>query len=149
MSNILQNTYGRRMPIGAAGMAATEHGWDADTRQAEGTIVFGRACSKGDEDDGVVQGGSLFVGVSIRDITLDHDTADQYEEGDNVAIMTRGDIWVVVSGAVEAQTRASYNTSTGLIGASGTAIAGSYFKTSADDGELAILRLNDGSDVTT
>jgi hypothetical protein len=138
------------MSAGAPGAAATMHGWDADTKQAEGTIVFGRAVSKAVADDGVVQAGTLFVGISMRDITLIHDTADQYESGDNVAVMTRGDIWVRAKEAVHAQTAVKYDTSTGELGkAAGTAITGAVWVTSAGVGEMAICRLSDGQDVTT
>ena len=150
MSTVVQSTYSRYMSAGAAGAPATMHGWDADTKQAEGNIPFGYAVSKGDADDGVVAGGTLFVGVSVRDITLVHDTADRYEEGDNVGVLTRGDIWVLVEEAVDTQTAAKYDTSTGQLGkAAGTAITGAYWVKGAGAGELAILRLSDGADVTT
>jgi hypothetical protein len=148
--NTVQSTYGTTMPIGSAGAAATTHGWDADTKQAEGNIGFGLAVSKGEADDGVLLGGSLFVGVSMKDITISHDTADRYEAGDNVAVMTRGDIWVVVEDAVVAQTAITYNTTTGALGSSGgTAISGAIWKTSADAGGFAIARLSGANDVTT
>jgi hypothetical protein len=132
----LQTTYNRYM--------------SADTKQAEGNIGFGVVVSKGSADDGVLAAGTLFVGVSIRDVTLDHATADRYEDGDNVAVMTRGDIWVAVEDAVVAQTAVKYNTSTGALGSDGgTTISGAVWKTSADAGGFAICRLGGAEDVTT
>lgn len=148
--NIVQSSYNRYMTAGAPGAAATTHGWDADTKQAEGTIPFGLAVSKGVADDGAVKASTLFIGVSMRDVTIVHDTPDQYEEGDNMAVMTRGDIWVRAKEAVVAQTAVKYDTSTGELGkAAGTAITGAVWKTSADAGAMAICRLNGGEDVTT
>lgn len=151
MTTTVQSTYGRRMPIGVAGtFAEMSASNNVDTKQAEGTIGFGIAVSKGEADDGVVAAGTLYVGVSVRDITIIHDTADRYEEGDNVAVATRGDMWVVAEDAVEAQTAVTYNTSTGALGSSGgTVIAGAYWLTSADAGDLAKVRLVDGRDITT
>jgi hypothetical protein len=137
------------MSAGAAGAAATMHGWDADTREAEETIGFGLVVSNG-VDDGVILGGSNFAGVSMRDITISHDTADQYEDGDNMAVMTRGDIWVLVEDAVTAHTLVAYNTTTGALGSSGgTTIVDAIWMTSAGAGELAVCRLNGTLDVTT
>lgn len=150
MSNVVQSTYNRYAPDGANGAAASMHGWDADSKQAEATIGFGLAVSKGEADDGVVKGGALFVGVAMRDITLVHTTPDQYEDGDNMAVMTRGDIWITVEDAVVAQTAVTYNASTGQLGSSGgTAISGALWKTSADAGGLAICRLGGAEDLTT
>lgn len=153
MGNVVQSDYNRYAPDGAAGMAATMHGWDADTKQATETIGFGLAVSKGTGDTDIVKGGSLYVGVSMRNVTLDpatHTNPDQYVSGDNVPVMTRGDIWVEVEDAVVAQTAVTYNTTTGQLGSSGgTAISGAVWKTSADAGGLAIARLNGAEDVTT
>jgi hypothetical protein len=149
--NTVQSSYSRYMTAGAAGAAASMHGWDADTKQAAGNIPFGYAVSKNATQDGVVAGGTLFTGVAIRDITLVHTTPDRYESGDNVGVLTQGDIWVLVEEAVVAQTQAKYDTSTGQLGkAAGTAISGAYWMTSADAGALAVLRLATGAvDVTT
>jgi len=148
---VLQSTYGRRMPIGANGTAATTHGWDADTKQCQSaSIGFGLAVSRGTTDFGVTLGGANFQGISVRDITLVHTTADRYELKDNMAVATAGDWWITVSGAVVAGKGASYNTTTGAIGPTGgTAIAGAIWMTSASSGGLAILRLNNTLDITT
>lgn len=151
----LQTTYNRYQPKAQAGMPATMHGWDADTRNVPleaDPIPFGRVVSKGPgADDDVVLGGTLYAGVSIRDTTLVHDTADQYEEGDNISVLVRGDIWVLAEDAVVAKTAIVYNTTTGALGSSGgTAIPGSVWMTSADAGGLAIARLTAAmGDVTT
>lgn len=150
----LQSTYNRYHPKAQAGMPATMSGWIADTKNVaeDEEIGFGLVVSKGpDADDDVVLGGSLYVGVSIRDVTLVHDDADQYEEGDEIGVLIRGDIWVQVEDAVVAQTAVKYNTTTGQLGSDGgTTISGAVWKTSADAGGFAVCRLGgNGEDVTT
>lgn len=151
--NTVQSTYGRRMPHGTAGMAADMTGWDADSRICETAagIGFGLAVSQGVGDNGAVLGGNQFVGISVRDITLAHATADKYAQYDNMGVLFAGDVWVTVaSGDVEAGEIAKYDTTTGAISsASGTTIAGARFMTSAATGELAILRLTGAQDTTT
>lgn len=152
MSNIVQSAYNRYMSAGSPGVFATTSGWDADTRVCETSagIGFGLACSKGAADIGAVLGGTNFVGISVRDITLVHTTPDKYAQYDNMAVAIRGDIWVRVSGAVTAGQQAHYNTSTGALASSGgTAITGAKFVTSAADGALAILRLGTASEDLT
>lgn len=150
MSTTVQSTYSRYMPAGVAGTLDMSANNNVDTKQAEGNIAFGIAVSKGDADDGVVAAGSIYVGVSVRDITIVHDTADRYEAGDNCAVATRGDMWVTVEDAVQAQTAVKYNTTTGALGSSGgTTIVDAFWLTSAGAGELAKVRLLDTLDITT
>ena len=147
---VVQSSYGRRMPIGANGMAADMQGWDADTKQCESaSIGFGLAVSRGTKDNSVVLGGACFAGISVRDVTLVHTTADRYEQKDNMAVATAGDWWVIVAANVLAGRAVSYNTTTGQLGSAGTAIAGASWVTSASTGGLAIVRLNNTLDLTT
>jgi hypothetical protein len=58
-----------------------------------------------------------------------------------MAVLIEGDIWVTAKTAVVHGDAANYNTTTGEIGATGTAIPGSRWMTSADSGAIALLRL--------
>ncbi len=149
--NTVQSSYSRYASAGSPGAFANMSDWDADTYLAEGTIGFGLACSKGAEDNTVAVGGSLFIGISVRDITLLHSTPDQYEVGDNTAIATKGDIWVRALENVVARTAVKYKTSDGRIGyAAGTAIAGAVWMTTTLAGAMGIVRLTgDKGDLTT
>lgn len=151
MSTVVQSTYNRYMTAGSPGVWATTTGWDADTKQAEGNIAFGLAVSKGTADDGALLGGTNFIGISIRDITLVHTTPDRYETGDNMGVAIRGDIWVTVGGDVSAGQQAHYDSTTGVLSAAGgVAIAAAKFVTSVASGGLAVLRLGTASeDLTT
>lgn len=150
----VQTSYTRYHSAGAAGAPADGSTWDGDTWsliEDGDPIPFGYAVSKDPSGDDIcVLGGDLFVGISVRDVTLVHTTPDQYEETDEVGVMVRGDIWVLVEDAVEARQEVKYNTTTGQLGHDGgTVIAGAHFRTSAGAGELAIVRLTGGGDVTT
>ena len=156
--NPVQTTYQQYLTAAQNGMPATTSGWDVDTKIAEdpvGTagIGFGLAVSQGTlhGDRSACLGGlsgKSFVGVTMADPTLPNITAgftDKYQDGDNMAVMVRGDIWVVAHEAVSAGDPVYYNATTGLLGnaslTSGTAIDDARWMTSAAAGALAVLRL--------
>lgn len=154
--NTVQSAYSRyTAAAGAAGAFATMSGWDADSRILESASAgFGLAVSQGVEDNAAILGGPTFVGITIRDVTLVHDTPDRYEEGDTVGVAVRGDIWVVAAGAVEVGLQAYYNSSTGAVGGSGisnaVAIAGAKFLDTGAEGDLVRVRLSNAiGDLTT
>lgn len=151
----VQATYGERIPQAVAGQVANMTTFDADTRIVEtpAGIGFGVAVSQGTADKQVLLGGAsaaVFVGISMRDVTLDDPTnTDEYQEGENAAILTRGDIWVTTGGAVSAGDEVVFDGTTGVLssaapgaGVSPFAIAGARWMTSAGNGELAIVRLS-------
>lgn len=151
MTNVVQSTYGRYMSAGVVGAWATiSQGNEADTKQAEGTIAFGLACSKGSADDGALLGGTNFIGISMRDITLVHTTPDAYLVGDNMAVATKGEIWVTAGGNVSAGQQVHYNTTTGVMsGSGGTAIAGAKFLDTVLSGAKVRVRLGTASEDLT
>lgn len=156
VQNTIQSAYNQYGGvIGAAGVPSDMHGWDADSRILESAAAgFGLAVSQGEADDGAVLGGATFCGITVADKTLDHDTPDQYEEGDTMAVLNRGDIWVTAATAVVAGRQAYYNSVTGEIGASdvdnAVAIAGAKFLDTADADAVARVRLSNAvGDLTT
>jgi len=167
-SGAVQTTYNRYINVGIAGMPATETGWDISTRLFEDLVSppaglpFGVVVSQGTKhgDRSVCLGtlsGRSAVGISARDVTLakyqltNPIAVDRYADGDNAAIMVRGDIWVAVSGSVAPGGQVFFNASTGVIGASGTVLTGATFLTTAPlaagnimknpTGQLAVVRL--------
>jgi hypothetical protein len=148
----VQSTYTATIRAGLEGMVATEWG-NSGTRESrivEGTagIGFGRVVSKGTGTKGAVLGGALvdMVGVSIRDVTLIAQigqTVDLYQNRDNMGVLNEGDIWVVTKGAaVTAGNVVTYDSTDGRFApATGTAIPGSRWLTSAASGALACARL--------
>lgn len=149
---VLQTTYSERMPLGAAGLIASTHSYDADTKQCEteAGIGFGLAVSRGaDPVGGAVLGGEAFIGISVRDVTLDPSANDKYPQYRNMSVLQRGDIWCQVAGEVTAGEPATYNSTTGVlsdrpVSATDISVPGGRWQTSAPaGGGLAILRLGD------
>ena len=149
---VVQNTYASYMRAGVEGQLASEWGSGlvSDTRIVETAagIGFGRMVSKGTGVKGAVLGGALvdMLGVSIKDITLvaqAGQTVDKYQQKDNMAVLQEGDIWVTANSAVTAGLVGTYLAADGTFApaASGVAIPGSRWMTSAASGGVAILRL--------
>lgn len=145
---VVQSAYGENMAAGVAGMVADESNWDGDTLNCETAagIGFGLAVGQGTASKGGVLGGALaeFRGVSIRDVTLDNDTADEYAENQNMGVLYRGDIWVSPSVAVAVTDVVHYDATTGRFAISGGSgpIVGARWMTACDADGLAVLRLS-------
>lgn len=144
----VQSTYSENIAVALPGMAA-DADISADTRIVETAagIGFGVAVSQGTSDKECLIGGAsaaVFVGVTLRSITGDADSYDQY---DNASVITRGDVWVTVAGDVTAGGDVTFKDTTGALssaaaGANDFAIAGARWMTSASSGDLAKLRLS-------
>lgn len=122
----LQTSYAERLAPAVAGQVANMRSRDAITRNCETAagIGFGLAVSRGaDKERGAVLGGALtvFLGVSMKDITLVSDVADEYQENENVGILTQGEIWVQVTGSPDPSDPVDYDTTTGVFSANGSA----------------------------
>ena len=143
---VVQSTYSDEISEAVAGMAVNMTNWDVDTRICESAAIgFGLACAQGTNDKGALLGGALadFVGVSVRDITLVHDTPDQYEEADNLGVANEGDWWVQTSVATSPTDPVHYDATTGIFAISGGSgpIVGARWMKSRGAG-LGCLRLS-------
>ncbi|MDR6290004.1 MULTISPECIES: structural cement protein Gp24 [Inquilinus] len=148
---VAQSSYSETLRPGVAGLVANMTNADGDTRIVEtaGGIPFGVAVGQGAAARGAVLGAAAaagFVGISIRDVTLDSSPADRYLLNDSIAVLTEGDIWVVVGGAVAAGQDVTFAAATGVlssVAADGAnfAVAGARWMTAAGAGGLAVLRL--------
>lgn len=104
----LQTTYGETVPKGYAGMVANGETSNRITRTCETAagIGFGQPVYRGSGDHGcVLTVGTLatFLGWAIAhhgQALIAGQDADEYQQYDNVAIMTSGAIFVNVKGAV-------------------------------------------------
>lgn len=154
----IQTAYSETQAIGARGLVANMTTYTADSLVCESAAIgFGVVVGQGTDPRGGVLGAAAatgFRGISVRDTTLMHNTPDQYEDGDVMAVMTRGDIWVAVGAAVTAGQDVSFVATTGVLssaGASGSqfVIAGArWMTTQATIGGLAIVRLSGHLPVT-
>jgi len=157
----VQTTYTQYLTAAQNGMPATTSGWDVDTKICEDTsglgIGFGLAVSQGTLHGdrsaclGTFSGGN-FIGITRADPTLPNITSgftDKYQDGDNMAVHVRGDIWVVAHEAVAAGDAVYFNATTGLLGnanlTTGTIVEDARWMTSAAAGSLAVVRLGNSA----
>lgn len=110
MNTVVQSTYRFGIAPGLPGMIASMTDSEVATRICETAagIGFGLACGQGAGDKGAVLGGANFVGISVRDITLAGNPVgmnavnpvpvDMYGQYGNMAVMSRGDMWVTCRG---------------------------------------------------
>jgi hypothetical protein len=143
MSTVVQTTYKPQILPAVVGMIASEVGAEVGTRICETSagIGFGLAVSQGVGDKGAVIAGSNFIGVTARDVSLDRLpvdplaadqtllAADTYPQYSNMAVLSRGDIWVMCYGAgdggVTAQTPLCYDANGHFCAAGGSSSIGS------------------------
>lgn len=140
----VQTTYADNITAGYAGGIVNEEPRTLISRTVEdsGGIAFGLAVMQGAEDKGcTVSDGSDFLGVTVRDQSVDPSSPSEFEYLANARIMTKGVIWVANSGGVSAGDAVEALADGALGGGTGTGISGARWDTTADDGELAQLRL--------
>jgi hypothetical protein len=118
-----QTSYLERQPKAFAGQVASMREYDSITRSCETAagIGFGLAVGRGSADHGCVIGGALniFLGATIRDVTLMSSQSDKYAQYQNVGILSMGDIWVQVTGTPGPGDPVHFNASTGVFASSG------------------------------
>ena len=150
MNIVLQKTYDVEPAIGLAGQLVGHSDIDSVSKAAEGVIGFGKVVSRGtDKNLQCVLGGSEVLGVSIRDINREVNATTgeaEYNDGEQVAILRVGTLFVRVASGVTAGDTACYNTTTGEIkpgtaGASEADLVGMYFDSNASAGGVAKLRV--------
>lgn len=141
----IQSSYSERQPAFVAGFQVNMRPDDVITRSVETSagIPFGVAVSRGtDTARGAKIGGALadFLGVSVRDVTLvplagGGTTVDTYPQYAGMAIHTRGEIIVQVTGTPVPGDPVHFNASTGVFassGGSGPILGAEWMETSAN-----------------
>jgi hypothetical protein len=136
-TTVVQTSYRPQIAYGLEGMISEETDSEVGTRLCEtaGGISFGKAVSQGTRAKGCIIGGSAFVGVTVRDITLAlvsvdplsaiDNPLDTYGQWTNVAVCSRGHIWVKPQGLVAANDALYYDAASGKFGNSATGLAAS------------------------
>lgn len=142
----VQTTYTAVMPIGSVGEVADLSFSDVISRECQpATCAFGVAVIQGTADHQANVGGAgVFLGISVRDVSLDSRRNDAYAQYDTMGVMTKGVMFVLAGEAVVAGDIV-YRTATGALNktaASNTLIANARWETTAANGALAKLRLS-------
>ncbi len=139
----VQTEYNATLAPAVAGAQATMVPATIISRNVEDApIGFGVGVSQGDADKGIVAGGADFVGITLLDRSAAGE-GDTFRVGDSARVMTKGDVWVVASGAVNAGDAVAMSAAGAFSAAGETddAIPGARWDTSATDGQLAVIRL--------
>jgi hypothetical protein len=159
MSTVVQRSYAPQMRAGLVGMVSDQVEYAMHTRIADvaagAGIPFGIAVSQSPNmDKGCIPGGTKFIGVTARDITLVgamidplapdglFNPLDQYGQKVNVAVLSRGHIWVLAGSGSLAGDGVFYNTANGGFAnsASGQAAYGSIqFSKIPADGDTMVI----------
>jgi len=143
----VQTTYADNIPVGYAGGLVNEEPKTLISRNVEDAagIAFGLAVMQGTEDKGCVVGdGSDFLGVTVRDQSVDPAAPNTFEENSNARIITEGVIWVANSGGVSAGDPVVALAAGALGTGTSPIVENARWDTTALDGELAQLRLVGG-----
>ena len=142
----LQTSYSETIAAGYPGMVANGETSNRITRTCEdaGGIAFGVPVYRGTGDHGCTRtpGGQLLgisVATSALALTAGVD-ADEYQQYDNVTIMTQGVIWVTAGEAVTDGAQA-YDTDTSIVDTStdNTIMDGWFFDTTGANAALVKL----------
>lgn len=141
----IQTTYSDRIGLGYAGQVTDMTLTDIVSREVETAAVgFGKPVIQGTADHGCKVGAAgVFIGITVRDVTLPPGNADEYGVGDTAAIMTKGTMFVTAGEAVVAGD-VVYRTTAGVLNktsSGNTLIVGARWETSAASGALARIRL--------
>lgn len=142
----VQDTYLDTIPAGYAGALVNEEPRTLISRTVEGDdgVGFGVAVSQGAEDNGCVVASAAavaptFLGITVRDQSVNPVTPNKFAEAEDAVIMTKGVIWVIAGNDVDAGDGVAV-LADGALGA-GSTLVGARWDSTAATGELAKLRL--------
>lgn len=148
MTNVVQSSFQERMDAARAGMIhGTDYSTKARTCETAAGLAFGIAVSQGSGDRGAIIGGTSegFVGITVRDVTLESSQEDEIARYQGMSVLERGEIWVLTSSAVVPGSAVYFVPGTGVLtDASGgnEIINGAVWRSTAGDNELALVYLS-------
>lgn len=143
----IQGGYAATMDPARLGQIANTTDFDISTGVSEtADVPFGVAMIAGAAADSAAIGAAgYFIGLTIRQPALPEKNGDKYQLGDNVALMTRGTMWVISTGAACVRGDPVYRTAAGALtktSAGNTLIPGCFFDMAAASGALARIVLH-------
>lgn len=139
--------YKSAMAAAVAGMMANQEPKNLISREIEDAdgVGFGIPVFQGTDDHQIVKDGTVVRGVTVIDKNRPAEQGDAYVEGDTVAVMVKGVVWVTAGANVAAgepvyldgTTKAFTNVATDNV-----AVSRAIFDSSASSGELVKVRLS-------
>lgn len=144
----VQSVYADNMSAAYEGMIADETPNTLISRTVEtAAIGFGKAVKQGTGDHGVAAAAAdtdAYIGITVRDQSIDPANVDLFAVGDTALIMTEGAIWVTAHDTVIAGAAVYMNVSSKKFtdtSTSNLAIPNAVFETSGAADELVRIRL--------
>ena len=140
----VQSTYLDNILSGYKGGLVNQEASNLISRTVEAVagLAFGLAVMQGTEDkECLVSDGSAFLGVTVRDQSVDPSAPSIFEQFSEARIITKGVIWVENSGGVSAGDPVVMLAAGALGTGSSPLVEGARWDTTAADGLLAQLRL--------
>lgn len=145
----IQTTYSERIDAARDGLLiGSDYNTDTGVVETAAGISFGKAVSEGAAAGGVVLGGTLasFLGVSLRDVSVDPNDSDKFAQYRNAPVCRRGKVWVTVAEAVAVGGDVYFSGSDGSWGDTNASsklgpVKGARWATAAGSGERALLEL--------
>jgi len=111
-------------------------------------ITPGIIVSRGTADNQVVKGGSVPIGVSVRDLAHENNTSDvlSYAVAEAIGVITSGYVWVTIANTGAPGDAICYNTTTGAIsageaGSGQLQLRGTLESTVSSGGDLGKIKL--------
>lgn len=148
MVNTVQSSYQERLDHARKGMIhGTDYSTKSRTCETVAGIGFGIACSQGSGDRGAIIGGTSegFVGISVRDVTLESSQSDVISRYQGMAVLERGEMWVTPSHAVAPGDQVYFVPGTGVLtnqSSGNEIINGAVWRSTAVADALAIVYLS-------
>lgn len=142
----VQTTYSATMAPYSLGQVSRSEFSNTISRECEpsGGIGFGLAVIQGTADHQAKLGAAgVFLGITVKDVTLDSSRSDKYAQYDTMAIVTQGVIAVTAGEDVVAGD-AVYRTSAGALNktsSGNTLISNARWETTVASGAVGLLRL--------
>ena len=96
----VQSTYADNIGVGYKGGLVNQEYSNLISRTVEAAagLAFGLAVMQGTEDkEAVVSDGSAFLGVTVRDQSVDPSAPDTFKQFSEARIITKGVVWVLNS----------------------------------------------------
>ncbi len=154
MSTVVQTRYVPQIAPGVEGMISdmTPSAVQTYVNETAGGITFGKACGWGTGAKGCTLGGPNFLGLSVRDITLVNQNVDPqssvqnpldtYGYRVNVAVMSKGHMWVMPQDIVAPGESVYYDEVSGRLGNAAAGLQASgwvKFAANPSDGQTLVI----------
>lgn len=109
----VQTTYKAVSDLAYPGLIADNNPFETISKKAEGAIDFGMPVKRGTDEDQVIKGGPLPIGIAVRHLDAEDDS---YADEETVTVLRMGYVYLDVSETGSAGDALNVVDATGVIG---------------------------------